>query len=85
MASGKCPGILGTIGLVTGMINAIQNEDHSECSNYKGIFLLSLSGKVYVMGPKTDASRQLNLIWITTAVFVLAIAPQTKFLFSNKF
>jgi len=62
-----------------------KNGDRRVCINCRGISLLSLRWKKYAKCLE-DAAKQLNQSWrISSAVFVLAVALQTKISHSNKF
>ena len=64
------------------IIHIHKKEDSSEWTNYRGISLPSLPGRVHAMMPR----KQLNESWmIPSAVFVAAVAQQTEFALSRKF
>ena len=58
---------------------------HEECTNFRGISLLSLYAKWMPSALKKDAVKQLKWNWmICSSVFVLAIPLQIIFSFSSK-
>jgi len=73
----------GQIGVI---IPIHKKGDRSELTNYRGISLLSIPGKVYAKHLKQDAEKLLNQNWmIPSAVLVPDVALQTKFSLSSKF
>jgi len=63
-----------------------KKANRKECTNYRGISLLSLAGKVYGKClEKTCREKTPPSCRISSAIFVLGVSPQTKLSLSSKF